>query len=163
MFVEEGFRIRFANGEVIDFYADSSSDKAAWMEVLSEVIGKDALSNQKAWTEIVLQKERQDRRAGVLPPRPASEGNDQATLAASFQPRHTAHKSMDATTMMRPPQNIHSTKSVPSSPVKTQPASRPSMNASPTKPHHDRTRSQVQSAAAARIEERRKKVRSMIF
>jgi hypothetical protein len=31
MFVEEGFRIRFANGEVIDFYADSAAEKDGWM------------------------------------------------------------------------------------------------------------------------------------
>ena len=57
MFVEEGFRMRFANGETIDFYADSAAEKDGWMKVLSEVVGKD-LSKPKSWTDIVLAKQR---------------------------------------------------------------------------------------------------------
>ncbi|KAI7219793.1 DUF1709-domain-containing protein, partial [Hortaea werneckii] len=59
-YVEEGFRIRFANGETIDFYADSRALKDQWMGVLSQVIGK-ALDdgNKKArWTDLVMAKER---------------------------------------------------------------------------------------------------------
>lgn len=55
MFVEEGFRIRFANGETIDFYADSAAEKDGWMKVLSEVVGKDT-SKPKTWTDIVMAK-----------------------------------------------------------------------------------------------------------
>ncbi|EAA57936.1 hypothetical protein AN6150.2 [Aspergillus nidulans FGSC A4] len=60
MFVEEGFRIRFGNGEVIDFYADSAADKEGWMKVLSETVGKGPTgANQaKPWTELVLKRER---------------------------------------------------------------------------------------------------------
>ncbi|KAL2047162.1 hypothetical protein N7G274_001181 [Stereocaulon virgatum] len=57
MFVEEGFRVRFANGETIDFYADSAAEKDGWMKVLSEVVGKDT-SKAKTWTDIVLAKRR---------------------------------------------------------------------------------------------------------
>lgn len=57
MFVEEGFRIRFANGETIDFYADSAAEKDGWMKVLAEVVGKDSVKT-KAWTDIVLAKHR---------------------------------------------------------------------------------------------------------
>ena len=57
MFVEEGFRVRFANGEVIDFYADSRADKESWMRALAEVVGKDNKSARN-WTEIVLKRER---------------------------------------------------------------------------------------------------------
>lgn len=58
MFVEEGFRIRFGNGETIDFYADSAEAKQGWMSVLSEVIGKtDSSSSAKGWTELVLRRE----------------------------------------------------------------------------------------------------------
>ena len=53
MFVEEGFRIRFANGETIDFYADSAAEKDAWMLVLAEVVGKD-FNKPKTWTDLVL-------------------------------------------------------------------------------------------------------------
>ncbi|KAL8695937.1 MAG: hypothetical protein Q9224_003064, partial [Gallowayella concinna] len=57
MFVEEGFRIRFANGETIDFYADSAAAKDDWMKVLSEVVGKD-LSKPKNWTDMVIAKQK---------------------------------------------------------------------------------------------------------
>lgn len=57
MFVEEGFRIRFANGETIDFYADSAAEKDGWMKVLAEVVGKDSVK-AKAWTDLVLAKHR---------------------------------------------------------------------------------------------------------
>ncbi|KAL1872021.1 hypothetical protein VTK73DRAFT_1723 [Phialemonium thermophilum] len=74
MFVEEGFRIRFNNGEVIDFYADSTKDKEGWMKVLSEVINRDSISSDddtalasqpKAkgkWCELVLKREESLRR-----------------------------------------------------------------------------------------------------
>lgn len=70
MFVEEGFRIRFNNGEVIDFYADSTKDKEGWMKVLSEVVGRDSIgsdddisstgSGSKSkgkWCDLVLKRE----------------------------------------------------------------------------------------------------------
>lgn len=57
MFVEEGFRIRFSNGETIDFYADSAAEKDEWMKALSEVVGKDSVK-AKAWTDLVLAKHR---------------------------------------------------------------------------------------------------------
>jgi len=67
MFVEEGFRIRFNNGEVIDFYADSTQDKDGWMKVLSEVINRDSIGseddlvpssrNKGKWCELVLKRE----------------------------------------------------------------------------------------------------------
>ena len=60
MFVEEGFRIRFANGEVIDFYADSREQKEAWMKVLYETVGKDIAQN-KGWAAMVLEKERKEK------------------------------------------------------------------------------------------------------
>jgi len=70
MFVEEGFRIRFNNGELIDFYADSTEDKEGWMRVLGEIIGRDTPSTDPAaddlnsggkmkskWCELVLKRE----------------------------------------------------------------------------------------------------------
>jgi hypothetical protein len=57
MFVEEGFRIRFANGETIDFYADSAAEKEGWMHALAEVVGKESRDSKK-WTEIVLRREK---------------------------------------------------------------------------------------------------------
>ena len=61
MLVEEGFRIRFGNGEVIDFYADSAADKDGWLRVMSEAVGKGATSGNGAiqpWADLVLRRER---------------------------------------------------------------------------------------------------------
>ncbi|KAI5814382.1 hypothetical protein BZA77DRAFT_250155, partial [Pyronema omphalodes] len=55
MFVEEGFRIKFANGEVIDFYADTHEQKISWLQILSETIGH--VPDQKGWCQLVLQRE----------------------------------------------------------------------------------------------------------
>ena len=60
MFVEEGFRIRFGNGEVIDFYADSAADKEGWLRVMSDAVGKGSTSGNgaiKPWANLVLKRE----------------------------------------------------------------------------------------------------------
>lgn len=60
MFVEEGFRVRFANGEVIDFYADSTAEKEQWMQALSQVVGKNVQGSAsvRGWAEMVLKREK---------------------------------------------------------------------------------------------------------
>jgi hypothetical protein len=63
MFVEEGFRIRFANGEVIDFYADTAKDKEGWMKVLDQCIGTTGESAIPGWCELVLKGEEGLQRA----------------------------------------------------------------------------------------------------
>ncbi len=62
MFVEEGFRIRFNNGEVIDFYADTSADKEGWMKVLDSCIGKEGDGKKGGWCDLVLRREESLRR-----------------------------------------------------------------------------------------------------
>ncbi|KAJ5084170.1 hypothetical protein NUU61_008749 [Penicillium alfredii] len=60
MFVEEGFRIRFGNGEVIDFYADCAADKEGWLRVMSDAVGKGSSSGNgsiKPWADLVLKRE----------------------------------------------------------------------------------------------------------
>lgn len=66
MFVEEGFRIRFNNGEVIDFYADTRDDKEGWMKALGDVMGRgggdagmdDEANRRKGkWCELILKRE----------------------------------------------------------------------------------------------------------
>ncbi len=70
MFVEEGFRIRFNNGELIDFYADKAQDKEGWMKILSDVVGRDSIGSSGGgddevggsrakgrWCELVLKRE----------------------------------------------------------------------------------------------------------
>lgn len=73
MFVEEGFRIRFTNGETIDFYADSAAEKDGWMKVLSEVVGKDS-SKTKRWTDLVLTKHRAAASKAAGPTHPHVKG-----------------------------------------------------------------------------------------
>lgn len=65
MFVDEGFRIRFANGESIDFYADNAQDKEKWMRALSAVVGRDGASVRPTWMAAVLAKERAMARQGI--------------------------------------------------------------------------------------------------
>ncbi|KAI1769608.1 DUF1709-domain-containing protein [Hypoxylon sp. FL1150] len=65
MFVEEGFRIRFNNGELIDFYADTREDKSGWMKALGDVIGRagddedgsGAANGRRKWCDLVLKRE----------------------------------------------------------------------------------------------------------
>ncbi|KAM0334319.1 hypothetical protein ACHAQA_001343 [Verticillium albo-atrum] len=66
MFVEEGFRIRFNNGEVIDFYADTAADKEGWMKALNDVVGRgdsgsdDDVVRSKMkgkWCDLILKRE----------------------------------------------------------------------------------------------------------
>ncbi|KAF2215354.1 hypothetical protein CERZMDRAFT_82381 [Cercospora zeae-maydis SCOH1-5] len=71
-YVEEGFRIRFANGETIDFYADKTADKAEWMVALSQVIGKaDTGKKAASWTDLVLAREKAE---GIPPTTQVSHG-----------------------------------------------------------------------------------------
>jgi hypothetical protein len=66
-FVEEGFRIRFANGETIDFYADNAEDKEGWMAVLSRTVGKSATVG-KGWCQLVLARERKAQDLKAIKP-----------------------------------------------------------------------------------------------
>ena len=80
MFVEEGFRIRFANGETIDFYADSAAEKDGWMKALADVVGKEG--KVKGWTDLVLAKQR----AQATKSAQAQQGQPKAHLARSAPP-----------------------------------------------------------------------------
>ncbi|KAF2277062.1 GTP binding protein-like protein Bud4 [Westerdykella ornata] len=167
MFVEEGFRIRFANGEVIDFYADTTAQKEEWMNVLSEIVGKD-VANGKAWTEMVLQKERREKARSQAAPQLAQT----KALKESCQAQQQSGR----------PQSHHGyqSKSVPSSPTKSHTRTQsdaPPMLSSPAK-GHSRHRSDVpppvekdqrhKAGVVPRRREvgdssRREQVRSMMF
>ncbi|KAL5119316.1 Bud site selection protein bud4 [Pleosporales sp. CAS-2024a] len=159
MFVEEGFRIRFANGEVIDFYADTREQKDGWMKVLSETIGRD-IAAKKGWISMVLDKERKEKasrsEAGVptQQARPMQEENN----AQSNRPAHQRSQSHDVFAM---PQS----KSVPSSPVKGHARTQ---SQAPTPPAKDFRMSQAppprpREANKTGSSGRREQVRSMIF
>ena len=85
MFVEEGFRIRFANGETIDFYADSAAEKDGWMKVLAEVVGKDT-NKPKTWTDLVMAKQR----AAALKATQAKQGQIKGQPAKAMPPPRAA-------------------------------------------------------------------------
>lgn len=76
-FIAEGFRIRFANGETIDFYAEDAAAKDAWMAALSQCIGKQSPKAIAKWTDVVLAKEKTDKSSI----RQASATSSQATTA----------------------------------------------------------------------------------
>jgi hypothetical protein len=173
MFVEEGFRLRFANGEAIDFYADSQAEKDSWMKVLTTLVGsnKDSTSSStvpggsKSWCSAVLNRERLLRESAeqVEKARPRSQG------------------------MTYAPSNALFTKSQPSSPVKREaqqlPAERRSHgaggNAATQQPQqqsrprsqqavkNDATRASAHNASArphqSRLGARRYQIKSMIF
>jgi hypothetical protein len=142
MFVEEGFRMRFANGEVIDFYADSAAQKDAWMNVLSECVGKDA-AGSKGWTTMVLEKERKEKSQVK-----ALRENPNSNSAPQFRPR--SHEGTGS-------------KSMPSSPVK--PAHTRTQSHAPPPPdaRHKPTTGPRQRESAGKANNRRDQVRSMIF
>lgn len=84
MFVEEGFRIRFNNGEVIDFYADTGADKEGWMKVLDSCIGKEGEAAKGGWCDLVLRREEVMRRRM----------NEQRSVSSGKARHHGRTKSM---------------------------------------------------------------------
>ena len=138
MFVEEGFRMRFANGETIDFYADSAAEKEGWMKALSEVVGKD-LKN-KTWTDLVLARHR------------ANASRAQQAADSKIQPPLPAKPAPSSPTKAAP-----STRSAPPTPAKTFIPRQPALPV----PQKNPRRSDV--AAAARRSDVASKTRSMIF
>ncbi|ROW14394.1 hypothetical protein VPNG_03973 [Cytospora leucostoma] len=91
MFVEEGFRLRFNNGEIIDFYADSAADKEGWMKVLSDVIGRDSFGSDDdtlgvgsrakgKWCDLVLKREDTLRRRAEGGRRPSNHTRAKSNL-----------------------------------------------------------------------------------
>ncbi|KAI9035118.1 putative GTP binding protein (Bud4) [Aspergillus affinis] len=133
MFVEEGFRIRFGNGEVIDFYADSAAEKDGWMKVLADAVGKGSggSSQTKPWTDFVLKHER-----SVKARREPEPSTPTSTLAGPPPPRKDA-----------PPPPPSSASRVPGPPASSRPRHR-----------HTQSQPDVRSADA-----RRNKARSLMF
>ncbi|CAI7638372.1 unnamed protein product [Penicillium glandicola] len=143
MFVEEGFRIRFGNGEVIDFYADSPAAKEGWLRVMSEAVGKGSSSGNgalKPWADLVLKRERSMKTSNdtAAPRRPPSAvPAAPATIPSPPRSRNSA--------MVGPP---------PSSAGSGAPAPQSS------RPRHKHTHSQPEIGSA---DARRQKTRSLMF
>ncbi|KAG5513562.1 hypothetical protein PMAC_000994 [Pneumocystis sp. 'macacae'] len=60
MFIEGGFCIKFINGEVINFYAESEDEKIRWVRVLNTVIKK--ANEIKPWSLYVIYKQKAIKR-----------------------------------------------------------------------------------------------------
>ncbi|KAL4864462.1 hypothetical protein BDV12DRAFT_11195 [Aspergillus spectabilis] len=136
MFVEEGFRIRFGNGEVIDFYADSPADKEGWMKVLADTVGKgpSGANQAKPWTELVLKRERSTKSTR----------------------RETADRFSNFGAAPPPPVKKDSYMAPPKAP-----APAPTTNPAPApRSGHKHTQSQPEVRSA---ESRRQKARSLVF
>jgi hypothetical protein len=147
MFVEEGFRIRFANGEAIDFYADSAADKDAWMAALAGVVGKDAAAGGKSsWCAAVLRREK------ALKERAEQQGH-------KARPRSQGQERMPKPDMTRGPNSI-GMKSMPSSPVKGRNLNQQEPGQAVPRPI---SQAQVDGPPAGRLGNRRKQIKSMIF
>lgn len=134
MFVEEGFRIRFGNGEVIDFYADSAADKEGWLRVMSEAVGKGSSSGNgalKPWADLVLKRERSMK---------ARRSTTDRLMAGPPPPTGKRQSNMTGP----PPVSAGSATQVPSSP----------------RPRHKHTQSQPEVGG---FDARRQKTRSLMF
>ena len=118
-YVEEGFRIRFANGETIDFYADSRERKEEWMEALTQVVGKPDQGQKAAtWTDLVLAKERTEGRP-ITADGASSPVKENAPDVKDFGRPAQALRQPSHRKPVMPP-----SKSAPTSPLKGPPPSR---------------------------------------
>ncbi|KAF2767211.1 DUF1709-domain-containing protein [Teratosphaeria nubilosa] len=123
-YVEEGFRIRFANGETIDFYADSRAKKDNWMGALSQVIGKPATEKKAAtWTDLVLAREK----AEGLQSRPSSRSKEHIAGGTDVKDftRPPASLAPSSSVSRKAVPSRDTSKSAPTSPLKGPPTSRP--------------------------------------
>lgn len=137
-FVEDGFRIRFANGETIDFYADNVQQKEGWMKALSQSVGKPATaSKQPSWTDVVLAKER-------------AEGRPSSSRSTESETDRKTSNRTDASAEL-------TSKGTSNIPVKREPSTRP------PPPPKDQVRSATPPMNPRTGHRERSQVKSMIF
>jgi hypothetical protein len=152
MFVEEGFRIRFANGEAIDFYAETAAEKDKWMAALAGVVSSGNTDNKVVgWCDIVLKRERMLQQCAeqAAKARPRSQGQEVRSKAFAQSTAFTNS-------------NMMAMKSQPSSPVKQMvPMGLGIQGTVPRK--QAEIVHQAVGPAPGRLQSRRKQVRSMIF
>ncbi|KAK5111626.1 hypothetical protein LTR85_011804 [Meristemomyces frigidus] len=178
-YVEEGFRIRFANGETIDFYADSRAAKEGWMEALCQVVGKAEVGKKAggaSWTDLVLAREK----GAAAEQRDGGGSSSAETQMASSPMKGSSMGTTEVKDFTRPapPQAQaagqrravapvrQASKSAPTSPVKGPPSQRPPpppTTASAAAKARERERAQTPPLAARRNGRTRDAVKSMIF
>jgi hypothetical protein len=142
-FVEEGFRIRFANGETIDFYADNAQDKTGWIEVLQRAVGKSAVSGRE-WCKAVLAREKQSA----------------SLKAKAADDAHTRPQSSDGLANRA---HIMKEKASRMAAHRNNGEGFPVMPNTPFRPNRDGPHTPQTAPHQSRLSERRKQVRSMMF
>ena len=169
MFVEEGFRIRFANGEVIDFYADSPAEKNEWMKVLSQIVGKTPTGASagpvKGWAEAVLRREKsimaKDKKMKPPPSPSKSAKLDLAREQTVLRNPNAANRGLPFIEQS----NLRAAEpsSIPS-PTRAAPRPQAHVRTESYQPPGNGSRSQAGSPVKGRVspEERQKKTKSMI-
>jgi len=111
-FVEEGFRLRFSDGETVDFYADDTTQKEAWMQALSQIIGKTSDKKAAKWTDMVVSRERSTRKAES---KPAEDAKSVKSAKSAFSGPDIRVQAPSRDSSM----NSTFTKSAPNSPMKS--------------------------------------------
>lgn len=143
MFVEEGFRIRFGNGEVIDFYADNREDKEAWMAVLARVVGAEhGPGGAKKWCQMVIRKERLEGSAETFQSK-----KDKAAAALAAAAAAHEKKKRDAASAGRHQQSEYVAPPRTSSAVPRSAPQSPVKQTSPVKPHREAPMAPMMSGA----------------
>ncbi|KIW00608.1 uncharacterized protein PV09_07805 [Verruconis gallopava] len=143
-FVEEGFRIRFGNGETIDFYADNAKDKAGWIDVLQQTIGKSVVSSRE-WCKVVLAREK-----------------ELAALKAKA-PENVQARPQSADGLYDRAQNMKQKANRLGASHRNNGEGFPVMPTTPSKPRREMFQTPQTAPHQGRTTERRKEVRSMIF
>lgn len=158
MFVEEGFRIKFGNGETIDFYAESAAAKDEWMAALVQVVGKQIAAPNaptKGWTEMVLKREKSVKAKSTLKPKKGSEKEKELPARPPVEQRQSYQGAFMASgasqQSMAPPERAPS--SIP----------RPSHSRTESYQAPDGSRSQAGSPVKSKVAsaERHRKTKSM--
>lgn len=158
MFVEEGFRIKFGNGETIDFYAESAAAKDEWMAALVQVVGKQVAqpgAPTKGWTEMVLKREKSVKAKSDSKPKKTSEKEKELPARPPVEQRQSYQGPFMASGA------LHHTMPPP----ERAPSSIPRPNHSRTESYQagDGSRSQAGSPVKAKVNsaERHRKTKSM--
>ncbi|KAL9081754.1 MAG: hypothetical protein Q9159_007062 [Coniocarpon cinnabarinum] len=134
MFVEEGFRICFANGDTIDFYADSRQQKEEWMDHLSNVVGKDFSAEKPTWTSVVLAHEKmKGATSGCQQPTPTTVDNTSKPLPEPNNPLRS-NPAVSSKPAVPPKTTSPAKSSLPTKQAQVNRPASPSKAAQPTRP-----------------------------
>ncbi len=53
----EQFKVKFLNGEIIDFTADNLEEKMEWVQALQKVVGQNAIRSRQPWIQLLVDNE----------------------------------------------------------------------------------------------------------